>query len=524
MKRYLSMLLAVIMLVSGFALPTFAAEKEVAEVGAPTQAEAVEWLNAQVGKSLDYDGAYGAQCVDLIKYYYNLFGCAKYAIGDGCDYATNTLPPGWTRIQGGTPQTGDVLVWTGGPSGDGHVAVYGGGNNYFHQNWSGQYVEIITKSYTTGITYKAGGFAPYWGVIRPQFGNHTTHSYDTYVYYWASHPHYKCYKCSCGEIKENRDEPTYIDSCAQCRVGKTTVHSDKKVYYTGERVELTWDTASNATHYNFYLMKKDSSGEYNTKIEWINNLKQTSYCYDGLPDGDYMIELYSYDSNHWETDGSDWCHEMADLIYFTVSKDTKINQHIGMFYNNSRYELYNATMSWKDAKSYCEKQGGHLVTITSQGEMDIVRELVSQGGRWCYYMGITDEDSEGNWKNITGEPINYTNWINGEPNNENAIEHYGVVRNIDGNNWNDVVNVYKNNPVGFICEYEFEEPTIMLGDTDGDGKVTIKDATTIQKHVAGITTISDEKFACADTDKDGKISVKDATRIQKFLAGIISSL
>lgn len=66
--------------------------------------------------------------------------------------------------------------------------------------------------------------------------------------------------------------------------------------------------------------------------------------------------------------------------------------------------------------------------------------------------------------------------------------------------------------------------TIILGDTDGDGKVTIKDATTIQKHVAGITTISDEKFACADTDKDGKISVKDATRIQKFLAGIISSL
>lgn len=43
-----------------------------------------------------------------------------------------------------------------------------------------------------------------------------THNYDTYVYYWAAHPHYKCYKCSCGEVKENTSEPTYVSSCEQC--------------------------------------------------------------------------------------------------------------------------------------------------------------------------------------------------------------------------------------------------------------------------------------------------------------------
>ena len=35
-----------------------------------TQAEAVEWLHHMVGRSVDYDGAYGAQCVDFIKAYY----------------------------------------------------------------------------------------------------------------------------------------------------------------------------------------------------------------------------------------------------------------------------------------------------------------------------------------------------------------------------------------------------------------------------------------------------------------------
>ena len=38
-----------------------------------TAQEALAWAKAQVGKSLDYDGVYGAQCVDLIKYYYDFW-------------------------------------------------------------------------------------------------------------------------------------------------------------------------------------------------------------------------------------------------------------------------------------------------------------------------------------------------------------------------------------------------------------------------------------------------------------------
>ena len=64
----------------------------------------------------------------------------------------------------------------------------------------------------------------------------------------------------------------------------------------------------------------------------------------------------------------------------------------------------------------------------------------------------------------------------------------------------------------------------ILGDVDKDDKVTIKDATAIQKHLAEIIIIEDENLAFADTDKDGKITVKDATRIQKFLADLIPEI
>lgn len=46
---------------------------------ARSAAEALSWCDAQVGRSLDYDGAYGAQCVDFIYYYYQYLGVSLWA-------------------------------------------------------------------------------------------------------------------------------------------------------------------------------------------------------------------------------------------------------------------------------------------------------------------------------------------------------------------------------------------------------------------------------------------------------------
>ncbi len=59
---------------------------------------------------------------------------------------------------------------------------------------------------------------------------------------------------------------------------------------------------------------------------------------------------------------------------------------------------------------------------------------------------------------------------------------------------------------------------LYLGDADGDGKVNVKDATAIQKFVAGFEiTINMES---ADADLSLQVNVKDATAIQKFVAGL----
>ena len=59
-----------------------------------------------------------------------------------------------------------------------------------------------------------------------------------------------------------------------------------------------------------------------------------------------------------------------------------------------------------------------------------------------------------------------------------------------------------------------------VGDADMDGKVTVIDATTIQKVKASLKKESRVNMGAADYDGDGVVSVIDATRIQKMLANL----
>ncbi|MBE6794103.1 MAG: hypothetical protein E7532_04065 [Ruminococcaceae bacterium] len=61
----------------------------------------------------------------------------------------------------------------------------------------------------------------------------------------------------------------------------------------------------------------------------------------------------------------------------------------------------------------------------------------------------------------------------------------------------------------------------LAGDVDGNGKVNVKDVTTIQKFVAMIIELDAENAElAADVNLDTKINIKDATMIQKYLAKI----
>lgn len=63
----------------------------------------------------------------------------------------------------------------------------------------------------------------------------------------------------------------------------------------------------------------------------------------------------------------------------------------------------------------------------------------------------------------------------------------------------------------------------VTGDADSDGKITIADATVLQKYLAKKTTLTSEQLLCANVNSDEKTDILDVTQIQKYLAKKITS-
>ena len=76
-----------------------------------TKSQVIDHVKTLVGGSVDYDGWYGAQCVDLIGHIMQKF-CGFTPWGDAIDYMSNAMPPGATRHKGSSGiLPGDIPIW-----------------------------------------------------------------------------------------------------------------------------------------------------------------------------------------------------------------------------------------------------------------------------------------------------------------------------------------------------------------------------------------------------------------------------
>ncbi len=83
-------------------------------------------------------------------------------------------------------------------------------------------------------------------------------------------------------------------------------------------------------------------------------------------------------------------------------------------FQGHQYQFIEHSCYWEVAVVACQRMGGHPVTIGSLAEHKFVRELSLSRAIW---LGGSDILHEGSFTWITGEPLNYTPWNFGEPNN-----------------------------------------------------------------------------------------------------------
>lgn len=76
----------------------------------------------------------------------------------------------------------------------------------------------------------------------------------------------------------------------------------------------------------------------------------------------------------------------------------------------------------------------------------------------------------------------------------------------------------------YASKYSRTFVAFTVGDVNADGTVSIQDATSIQKYLAHLETLTEAQKTLADVNSDGKISIRDVTYIQMYVAKMIETL
>ena len=110
------------------------------------------------------------------------------------------------------------------------------------------------------------------------------------------------------------------------------------------------------------------------------------------------------------------------------------------------YSYHKVKKNYDDALDTCASERGYLVEIGTQWEQLVVHELAQDNNIW---LGFNDKQEGGNWtKWNSGAPVVYSNWTEGEPDNENQyIIHCGEMRS--SGKWYDTK---CDKGLRFICE------------------------------------------------------------------------
>uniref|UniRef100_A0AAY5EJ11 C-type lectin domain-containing protein n=1 Tax=Electrophorus electricus TaxID=8005 RepID=A0AAY5EJ11_ELEEL len=115
-------------------------------------------------------------------------------------------------------------------------------------------------------------------------------------------------------------------------------------------------------------------------------------------------------------------------------------------FGSSYYYFSNGRKNWAESRQYCREMGADLVIINSREEQEFIKEA-----NIYTWIGLSDAQTEGNWKWVDGSRLTTVYWRKGEPNDAHKDEDCAVYLNevVSLNTWNDIPCSYE---AGWICE------------------------------------------------------------------------
>lgn len=480
------------------------------EVQAATKEEGVSWAMSQIGKGLDYDGVYGNQCVDLIKYYYAHYGVAGYARGNAIQYTSNSLPPGWTRVYSNY-QPGDVAVFRANngcsvctTGENGHVGIITSidsvGFNAVNQNYAG-------RSYCTQNWFHVRCLAC---AIRPNFTSDTTPPTISNVRITDVNADGYTVVCNVSDNvgiskvefpswntdKHRGEDANWIQGSVSGNTAsaRISLSSLKSGAVQGNYVThiYAWDSSGNKSCVPTSIVYIDRTAPTLTDIKVVEKDSKgyTVECKASDASGVDRVQFPTWTAKNDQDDiAKDWWTNQAvrgtrvsgDTYRFRVNISEHNNEvgryatHIyvydkygnyscgrsgcvvplGLFpqkivkYGNSLLSLYNENYSWDEMKTLSGKLQSKLAEVEDVKKQQVITNLVSDQIRQYYYIGGSQAGKGQPWKWQSGSSVTYTNWDAAQPDCAGNSEFYMAATRGHGR-WNDMPSSYIYS--GFILE------------------------------------------------------------------------
>lgn len=480
------------------------------EVQAATKEEGVSWAMSQIGKGLDYDGVYGNQCVDLIKYYYAHYGVAGYARGNAIQYTSNSLPPGWTRVYSNY-QPGDVAVFRANngcsvctTGENGHVGIITSidsvGFNAVNQNYAG-------RSYCTQNWFHVRCLAC---AIRPNFTSDTTPPTISNVRITDVNADGYTVVCNVSDNvgiskvefpswntdKHRGEDANWIQGSVSGNTAsaRISLSSLKSGAVQGNYVThiYAWDSSGNKTCVSTSIVYIDRTAPTLTDIKVVEKDSKgyTVECKASDASGVDRVQFPTWTAKNDQDDiAKDWWTNQAvrgtrvsgDIYRFRVNI-SEHNNEVGSYvthvyaydkygnyscgrsgcvvplgllpqkivkYGNSLLSLYNENYSWDEMKTLSGKLQSKLAEVEDAQKQQVITNLVSDQIRQYYYIGGSQVGKGQPWKWQSGSSVTYTNWDAAQPDCAGNCEFYMAAIRGHGR-WNDMPSSYIYS--GFILE------------------------------------------------------------------------
>jgi len=213
-----------------------------------------------------------------------------------------------------------------------------------------------------------------------------------------------------------------------------------------------------------------------------------------------------------------------DMVVNSWSIDTQNNGTL--IWGNSLYKTLIGE-GWEQIANQAKEMNGYLVNISSSEENSLVADIAKKQSGYGVWIGLTDKQQEGVWKNNEGEQ-QYFNWNTGETNG-GSIENYGMMHtgNYPGTSnyigkWND------QNPTNAInkgiieipiaSSISFSADTVVEGETIGStinltagssSSGNLANGLTIYWKIVGIDNadLSNGDLQGSGVIKDGKLTL-----------------